>query len=127
VIYFMVVGVVSTVMNASEDGTVLSDSSLARGADKWGRTTDRNGVIEYKGQPAKKPTGGILDAIGKIKDMFMLAFRLFWTGLTFDFGAGFPMIVRLFFAVPVVLLFFVVLLDEIIDLLKAVFKAPLSG
>jgi hypothetical protein len=125
VVYFMIVGVVATIFNSAEDNTVLSDSSLSEGADSsWDRSTN---LQQGKTVNVEKPSNNWWDSAGKAIRILTSGVAIFWAGITFDLGDEFPLLLRLFLSVPVVLLFLVVVIDTIIEVLKAVFKVPFSG
>lgn len=134
IVYFMVVGLVAALFDPSLVG-VGKDPSLQ---DLEKKTAYPNIDIDGKDAKTEKdkqinPLGNLPQmadwdkgAFGKISELFGTGIGIFWAGLTFNIP-DMPLLLRLFMVIPVVGAFMIVMLDMIIDLLKAVFKVPLAG
>lgn len=110
VVYFMVVGVVGAVFDPVGKGLVPTDDSLAKGAKQFD-----TGVMAKQ----KAPKADIWGAFGMIGGVVSTGLGIFWIGMTFDIP-GIPDMLRLFLTVPVLIVFFVVIIDILMDIIKTV-------
>lgn len=125
VIYFMVVGVVGSLF----DPTFYADKSLTEndvnnGIDVWGMDSKVQGQTKTALLQQVNPT--LWNAWDNIVKIFTTFLSLIFIGMTFSIP-NVPTAVQLFMSVPVIILFAFIILDLVIDILKAVFKVPLSG
>lgn len=126
IMYILVVGVVSAIFDPVGLGLVTTNENIAEGANKFPIDVSKTGPKDNPNPLGGAPNVGIWDAIGKVAGIIGTAIGIFWAGLSFNVP-GVPLLLRTFMVIPVFVLFVVVLLDLIIDILKAIFKVPLAG
>ena len=129
VVFFMIVGVVGAIFDPVGNGMVATEQDLIEGAGGWGIDVDRTGETDSPNPLSKdSPSvgGSAWDVLTTVFSTVVTALRIFWIGLTFNIP-GVPLLIRMFMVIPVVVSFVAVILDIIIELLKAVFKVPMAG
>lgn len=129
VVFFMIVGVVGAIFDPVGNGMVATEQDLIEGAGGWGIDVDRTGETDSP-NPLSKDSPSAWDVLTTVAASYfstvVTALRIFWIGLTFNIP-GVPLLIRMFMVIPVVVSFVAVILDIIIELLKAVFKVPMAG
>lgn len=126
VVYMLVLGLVISIFNNTQNnaewdgkmhspfGSVNSETPQQESPSLKKEVTNPIGLPNPM-SPIEKLSGGF----AKLGDIIMSALGIMWIGLTVD-AVGMPEIIRLFMITPVVILLSVVILDIVLDLIKAV-------